>query len=143
MTDGGGRPVPDLGALYRGARERVTALVDDVSEDDAEGVSVPATPEWTVHDVIAHLRGLVEDVLSGNIDGVATDPWTAAHVERGRTKPLRQLIDEWSAEAPLFEAFLSSPDGAVASRAVFDVHAHECDLRGAVGRPLPPPDEFA
>jgi uncharacterized protein (TIGR03083 family) len=131
-------PAPDLGQLYRDARERISRLVDDEVAD----LRVPATPEWTVREVVAHLRGVVEDVLSANTAGAATDPWTAAQVERGRQKSVAQLLGEWAAEAPLFEAFLSSPDGAVAARAVFDVHTHECDLAGALGAPRPSAPEF-
>jgi uncharacterized damage-inducible protein DinB len=46
----------DLGASYRAARERITALVS------ADGVDmsrrVPATPEWALHDVLSHLAGV-------------------------------------------------------------------------------------
>jgi hypothetical protein len=36
----------------------------------------------SVHDVVAHLAGTVTDVLGGRLDGVGSDPWTAA-VEDG------------------------------------------------------------
>jgi uncharacterized protein (TIGR03083 family) len=122
----------DLGAMYRASRQRIGALVSDGTADQP----VPATPEWTVHDVVAHLRGIVEDALSGNLDGVTTDPWTAAQVERGRHKSVSRLIDEWDGEAPLFESFLSSPSGGGAWRAVVDINSHEADLRHALGLPL-------
>jgi uncharacterized protein (TIGR03083 family) len=129
---------PDLGVLYRNSRERISILVGPA----ADALDVPATPGWTVHDVVAHLRGLVEDVLAGNIEGAGTDPWTAEQVVRGREKPLEQLLEEWNEQAPEFEAFLSSPAGAAAARTVFDVHTHECDLRGALGAPAAAPDDF-
>jgi len=130
----------DLGGLYRSARQRITGLLTGGSGDLGRR-PVPATPSWTVHDVIAHLRGVVEDALRGNTAGVATDPWTAAQVERHRGTTLADLLAQWAAEAPLVEAFLSSPDGARAERAVIDVHTHEADLRGALGLPpeLPAP----
>jgi len=131
----------DMGDMYRSSRERITALLADRA-DEVDAREVPATPAWTVHDVVAHLRGLVEDVLTGNVDGAGTDPWTAVQVGRGRDKPLEQLLEEWNEQAPQFEAFLSSPEGAVAARTVFDVHTHECDLRGALGAPSAPPEEF-
>ena len=56
MSDGA-PTIPDLGALYREARECITALVSE----DVDASDVPATPEWTVHDVVAHLSGIVED----------------------------------------------------------------------------------
>src|SRR4051812_26756542 len=120
---------PDLGRMYAAARGRISELVRDADPS----TPVPATPGWDVHDVIAHLRGVVGDALAGNLDGVATETWTAAQVDRGRDVPLAQLLDEWNEEAPLIEAFLSSPAGRDVFAAVLDVHTHEADLRGALG----------
>ena len=119
----------DLGAIYRASRLRVAELVDDSVADRP----VPATPAWQMHDVVAHLAGVMHDVATGNVEGAATDPWTAAQVERARGKPVARLIDEWADEAPGFEQFLSSPDGAQAGAAAVDVHAHETDMRSALG----------
>lgn len=119
----------DLGAIYRASRLRVADLVSETPPDRA----VPATPAWNVHDVVAHLYGVMSDITSGNLDGVATDPWTAAQVERGRDKSIAQVVEEWARAAPGFEAFLSSPPGSNAAAAVMDVHCHETDLRTALG----------
>jgi uncharacterized protein (TIGR03083 family) len=127
----------DLGDAYKAARLRVADLTDDGSADRP----VPATPEWNMHDVVAHLCGVAADVASGNTEGAATAPWTAAQVERGRGKTVANLIDEWAAGATGFEAFLSSPDGAKAGAAVVDVHAHETDIRVALGLAPEVPDE--
>ena len=129
---------PDLGALYRASRLRISDLVTD----DVDHVPVPATPLWTVHDVIAHLSGVTEDVMTGNLEGVTTDPWTAAQVERGRQRTQTEMLSMWSRGAPLIEDFLSSPDGMSAFRAVLDVHTHEADLLNALGRPVDLPREF-
>lgn len=128
----------DLGESYRNARLRIAELV----HDDIGAVPVPATPLWNVHDVIAHLSGIVDDVRNGNMEGVTTDPWTAAQVERGATRTIDELLASWADGAPLIEGFLSSPEGASAYRAVLDVHTHEADLLGALGRPVVLPEEF-
>jgi uncharacterized protein (TIGR03083 family) len=128
----------DRGASYRDARLRITELVDD----EVAAVPVPATPGWDVHDVVAHLAGIVEDAVTGNMEGVTTDPWTAAQVERGRTKTVRELVEQWDAGAPLVEAVLTSSEGAEHFRAVLDVHCHEADLRHALGHPPVLPDAF-
>ena len=104
----------DLGSIYRASRLRVAGLVDDGVSDRA----VPATPAWNAHDVVAHLAGVMNDILSGNMEGAATPPWTAVQVERGRDKSVAQVVDEWAEVAPGFETFLSSPDGAKAGAAV-------------------------
>ncbi len=127
----------DLGSIYRASRLRVAGLVDDTVSDRA----VPATPAWNAHDVVAHLSGVMSDFLSGNLQGAATPPWTAAQVERGRDKSVAQVVDEWAEAAPAFESFLSSPDGSKAGAAVMDVHAHETDLRAAFGLEPALPDE--
>ena len=128
----------DLGDMYRAARVRISALVSD----EIGTVPVPATPLWDVHDVVAHLAGVTEDVHTGNMDGVTTDPWTAAQVERGRTKSVADLVAMWTEYAPQVEWFLSTPDGASAYRAVLDIHTHEADLLKALRRPVDLPAEF-
>lgn len=128
----------NLGALYAAARVRVTELVANV--DDT--LPVPATPGWTVHDVVAHIRGIVEDGLAGNMDGAPGEQWTAAQVARGAAKTTAELLSEWTEQAPTFEQFLSSPDGAMVGNAVVDVHTHEADLRHALGLAAIAPPEF-
>jgi len=128
----------DLGALYRASRLRICALVND----GVDHVPVPATPLWNVHDVIAHLSGATEDVMNGHMEGVTTDPWTAAQVERGRQRTQRDMLAMWTQNAPLIEDFLSSPDGMSVFRAVLDVHTHEADLLNALRRPVNLPREF-
>ncbi len=130
----------DPGILYRTCRERVTSLVSDPSVD--ETMVVPATPEWTVHDVVAHLSGISEDATSGNMEGAPGDAWTAAQVERGRTKSLDDLIALWQERAPMVEAVFSSPEGQPMLAGVIDVHTHEADLRHAFGLPVDVPADF-
>lgn len=128
----------DLGVLYRGARERVCSLVND----EVAGVAVAATPGWDVHDVMAHLAGIVEDGIAGNMEGAPGEAWTAAQVARGRSKSVSDLVAQWTEAAPLMEAVLSSGGSDMLWRAVADLHTHECDLATALGRPLELPDEF-
>ena len=130
----------DLGILYRTARERVTALVSAPGVD--ETMVVPATPEWTVHDVIAHLSGVGDDATNGNMAGAPGDVWTAAQVARGKDRTPAELLDPWGNTGPLMEAFFSSPGGAAMAAGVFDVHTHEADLRNAFGLPVAVPADF-
>jgi len=41
---------------------------------------------------------------AGNLDGVATDPWTAAQVDARRDQPLAAILDEWEVNDPQVEA---------------------------------------
>jgi hypothetical protein len=57
LTDSAGaRDEAAHSAAYRGVRERVSELVRSVPADRFDRIS-PATPEWRVRDVPAHLWG--------------------------------------------------------------------------------------
>lgn len=57
-------PNPDTAAAYRALRERVSAMVAGAPNEQLQAIA-PATPEWRVHDVIAHMVGVPADVLAG------------------------------------------------------------------------------
>lgn len=131
LAAGGTSDSVDLGRLYAAARARIGTLVSG-----ADGATrVPATPEWDVPDVVAHLRFVVADALTGNMEGAPGEAWTASHIARGAGVAVDELVTGWNADAPGIEGFLSSPAGANVSAAVVDVLTHECDLRGALGAP--------
>lgn len=130
----------DPGVLYGECRRRITALVTAPGVD--ESLVVPATPEWSVHDVIAHLSGVSEDAVSGNMAGAPGDDWTAAQVVRGKDRSLAELLDGWAERSPFLEAFFSSPAGAAMMAGVYDVHTHEADVRHALGLPVDIPADF-
>jgi len=118
-----------LSVLYRDARERVARLVEGV--DGAR--PVPATPDWSVHDVVAHLVGVAQDLAGGRLPVAGPTPeWTAGQVERGREVPLPELIECWQEHGPAVEIWL---DAAPRWPPVIDLGSHEQDLRGALGVP--------
>jgi uncharacterized protein (TIGR03083 family) len=121
-----------IGDVYAAGRGRITELVSGLSSD-AAATRVPTCPEWSVHDVIAHLAGVCADVLAGRIEGVATDPWTAAQVDARRGRPLAQVLAEWAEAAPQVEAMAEHFPGRVGSQWVLDVTTHEHDIRDALG----------
>ncbi|MCY7300263.1 MAG: hypothetical protein LH616_13760 [Ilumatobacteraceae bacterium] len=121
----------DLGEAYKTARERISRVVTGDSIDPE--LPVTATPEWTLHCVIAHLSGIAADASTGNMEGAPGEAWTAAQVARGAGRTLAEMVAEWEQTGPLIEGFLSSPAGDTASAAVMDVHTHEADLRLALG----------
>ena len=118
-------------AAYAGCRERIISLLHDQPDDCAP---VPTCPAWTVHDVVAHLAGAVDDVLAGRLDGLASDEWTAAQVDARRDKPLPWIIFEWVANAPRFEPILDVV-GDAGQQGVADIVSHEHDIRLALGAP--------
>jgi hypothetical protein len=120
-----------LASLYRAAHAQFLAVADLV-EERAWATPVPACPGWTAHDLLAHVSGVADDVVHGRIEGAASDPWTAAQVERGRGVSERFLLDRWAEQVDDVAA-IAAAVGEV--RLPLDLHTHEHDLRGALGRP--------
>jgi len=116
---------------YAGARERIVSLLHDQPDEFAP---VKTCPGWRVRDVVSHLTGGTDDALSGNLEGLASDEWTAAQVERRQDTPLAMIIFEWVANAPRFEPLLDIA-GDLGQMAVADIASHEHDIRGALGAP--------
>ena len=73
----------DYAQTYGALRSRVSDLVRGADEEHLER-HTPAAPEWRVRDVVAHLSGITADINAGNLDGVATDAWTARQVDARR-----------------------------------------------------------
>lgn len=128
------RLMGDVAQVYEEGRTRITELVTGVDPSTMETV-VPSCPEWRVTDVVAHLAGVCTDILEGRIEGVATDPWTAAQVEARRGRSIQELVDEWSTAAPQVEAIASMFPGRVGTQWVLDLTTHEHDIRLALGAP--------
>jgi len=124
-------------AAYRAAQDRMIGLLTDL-DDDAAARTVPATPAWTVHDLLAHLAGVPVDVAAGRTPGRDLDAWTAAQVEARRNHTVPELVAEWQEASPHFApllAFLADAEPWRASQVLFDTLSHEQDLRGALDRP--------
>src|SRR3954452_14145215 len=126
-----------LGALYEDTRQRVVDLVRETTLLDffAAATPLPACPGWRVRDVIAHLSGLATDIASGNLDGAATDAWTAAQVDARRDLSLDDLLAESDDVGPRRGRFLDDSPGRYGAHAVADITVHEHDIRGLVRRP--------
>lgn len=120
---------------YAGIRQRVTELLAGTSDDEAATTAVPACPEWTVTDVVAHLYGVEVDILDGNLDGAGTASWADEQVRRFAPLGLGQLTEAWNETSPKVEAMGGTFPPRAATQLVFDVCTHEHDLRGALGCP--------
>lgn len=124
--------MPETDVLYRDTRNRITELVRGLSPDEADTIA-PATPEWTVRQIVCHVSGVVADLLAGNLDGVGTDPWTAKQVEARCDNTIDELLDEWTTNAPQVEAIVND-FGAAGTQLVMDTVTHEHDIRGALNK---------
>jgi hypothetical protein len=121
-------------AAYRSLRARVTDLAAGIDGETAN-TTVPATPEWSVHDLLAHLAGVPNDIISGQLEGIATDPWTQVQVDARRARSVAELLTEWEEFGSQVDALIPAFPPEAAAQLVFDASTHEQDLRHALGAP--------
>jgi hypothetical protein len=119
----------DLGGAYRAARHRVSDLIEHASPEQLALV-VPATPKWTVHEVVCHLAGVTADVVDGRLDGAPGEAWTERHVAERRDLSTASVLARWAGQAVALEA-----SDAVRVPFVADIASHEQDLRAALSSP--------
>lgn len=141
----------DFSGVYDETRRRISEFVNSLTEADQHR-PVPATPDWTVHDVVAHLPGGLAAVQAndfptsffaapGDPDEVAKlNAWTARMVEERRDRPMHDVLREWEqlthaamamlrGEQPLPSALPSFGNRVL----VTDIGVHEQDIYGAFG----------
>lgn len=120
---------------YRQTRRSVLALLAQIPASSADLI-VPACPEWTVQQTAAHLVGVPEDLLAGRMEGVASDEWTNAQVQRHAGESLDELRRALDATVDPFDAMLPAIPHPANSQLVMDALTHEIDLREALGLPI-------
>jgi uncharacterized protein (TIGR03083 family) len=113
---------------YRTVRENFTALL---AEPGARAdVRLPACPEWTIRDVVAHM---VDNVLTALRQASVAPP----EVPAADASP-RQLLDAWLRLGEGLDVHLHANDGERGPAVlVMDAFTHEVDLRYAIGAPVP------
>ena len=124
---------PDYAGAYHEVRVDVTELLRSQSETQLDTIA-PATPEWRVRDIAAHLAGVCDDITQGNMTGVASDEWTAAHVAKRADWTIEHLLDDWHEHATIVEDQMNAW-GPGMGQMVFDAFTHEQDIRGALDTP--------
>jgi len=123
-----------VGDLYRDGRTRIADVVRDVDDATARSTMVPTCPAWSVADVLAHVVGIPADIIAGNVEGAASEPWTAAQVDARAGATIAELLAEWDSTAPHVEALVDDL-GRTGVQLVFDLTTHEHDIRLALGLP--------
>jgi len=124
----------DHADVYRSVRIRIMQLVRELPEETLDCIA-PATPDWRVRDVVAHLAGGTADIVSGNLDDVASDKWTGAQVDARRNVPIGEVLDEWARCSAIVEPRIAKFDALMRAMLLTDAVTHEHDLRGALGAP--------
>ncbi|MDQ4095901.1 MAG: maleylpyruvate isomerase family mycothiol-dependent enzyme [Actinomycetota bacterium] len=141
----------ELADLYETTRKELANFVSSLPEEDLTR-PVPATPEWSIFDVVAHLSGVLTCTVSGDFpreffsaigspEGVTTlNEWTARHVSERRGRPLQDVLDEWeNASAtitPMIRGDVPFPEGVLPFAGyvlITDLAIHQQDIYGALG----------
>lgn len=144
-----------LGEAYRQTKALLLSTAGPPASP-AWRTPVPATPEWTVRDVVAHVTGLAADAAAGTMptdvnlleqfrdaDVVAArDAFADGQVERRRGADPQDLVTEWDvAEVRLLDRLGREPDDPEALPFGFDVVlvtdvcVHADDVALALGHP--------
>ncbi|RAS68941.1 uncharacterized protein (TIGR03083 family) [Lentzea atacamensis] len=111
--------------IYRESRHRTVGITMGLSTEELAR-PVPACPEWTVHQLIAHLAGVAADFASGRVEGSPGEEWTARHVAEREGVPVLDLLEQWNASTERLDK--------IPGQIAMDAITHEADLRAAVGR---------
>ena len=119
---------------YSELRTRVSDLMRSITSEQAQTI-VPHCPQWTVKDCLAHMIGVPEDVINGQMDGVATDAWTDRQVQRHARDSVEDLLAIWDTNAPMFNKILPNIPQPIISQFMFDQTTHEHDIRAALSKP--------
>ena len=126
--------MPEFGPAYAAARSRISELVLPLS-DEALGTHVPACPEWSVKDLVAHVTGIAVDILQGNVAEAGQEQWTTAQIAVRKDHDIRSVVKEWEQAAVQLEPALEMIHPAAAGGTLGDLITHEHDLRGAIQQP--------
>jgi uncharacterized protein (TIGR03083 family) len=126
----------DCGAIYERQRRALVELLRRLDDAQLRTV-VPASPLWSVRDVLAHVVGIAADLNALHFPSgeAGADAWTADQVELRRDRSVDDLAREWDVEAPRFEGGLRLLGYEVGSHYVADLAQHDTDVRAALGRP--------
>ena len=115
--------------LYAEAQERIVHLVRDLT-DEQTGRTVPGTPQWTVHDLIAHLTGTPSDIVSGRLTSIPSPDDTARQVAERKDATIADMLEEWAGNTPPILELARA--GVIPAPLAIDAVTHEQDLRGAL-----------
>lgn len=115
---------------YRHVRDNVTELLSGAGPAE-EKLVVPACPEWTLWEMLAHLV-CVATAAIGKLSGGLS---AASSSSRGMDIP--SLLARWHELGAEVDALLADAHGRPGNILVMDAFTHELDIRYAIGAELP------
>jgi uncharacterized protein (TIGR03083 family) len=116
--------------IYDDARRRISELAVALSPEQLDS-TVPATPEWTARQLVAHLTGVAADSVHGRREGAGSPAWTRTQVADREGRALDDVVAEWAQVAPGLRERIAQR--SLPLRIVHDVLTHEADLLEAFG----------
>jgi hypothetical protein len=119
-----------LVTAYARTRDRIIAVLETSSGDDLARV-VPACPDWTVHQLLAHCVSLPAELSAGHRPTGDVGAWISELVAEREKLPVSSLVEEWQKLDAALDALLSGGAGLLFG----DLAIHEHDFRGALRRP--------
>lgn len=139
----------DLADVYTQLRIDISDLLRGLSREELDK-TVPATPDWTIKDVAAHLTGDATCTINGDYPKgffmnfgapdavVELNEWTDRQIQERKDLPLTDILDEWEKSAITLTAMIrgESPwpeELLFADRVIItDATVHQQDLFGAL-----------
>ncbi len=141
----------NLAEVYDPLRRELADLVLGLDDDDRARL-VPATPGWTVTDIILHVASVCESVFAGDFpreffnnfgdeQAIRTlNEWTARDVAQRAQQSLEETVAEWDKAASRVSSMMRAeepwPQGfpPFADRVLItDTTVHQQDIYGALG----------
>jgi uncharacterized protein (TIGR03083 family) len=146
--------VLDLAAAYAETQHNLADLVRRLPLDRL-ALTVPASPDWSVKDVVGHVTGVAGDIVRGtipeelNLVQALNDPAQAAiresltsdQVADRRDRSIGEILDEWDEHVrellPMIRGDRPFPQAVQLADAIVvtDLATHAQDVRGALGVP--------
>jgi len=144
----------DTAGVYRETRRSLRDFVSGLSDAELK-TNVPATPDWSVRDAVAHIVGEARITVTGDAppefrlleslrdpeQAAIRDGINADEVAARRDLPIEQVLEEWDSLAVELDPFMRGekpfpwPEPFLDSILVSDLSAHGQDVRNAVGKP--------
>jgi uncharacterized protein (TIGR03083 family) len=144
----------DTAGVYRETRQSLRDFVAGLTDDELT-TNVPATPDWSVRDAVAHVVGEARITVTGEAppefrlleslrdpeQAAIRDGINADEVKRRRDLPIADVLAEWDDLAEQLDPFMRGekpfpwPEPFLDSILVSDLSAHGQDVRNAVGKP--------
>ncbi|PFG21017.1 maleylpyruvate isomerase N-terminal domain-containing protein [Serinibacter salmoneus] len=125
-------------ALYAATVDRVAALAETLSPAQW-GTIVPATPMWSVRDVLAHQAGTARNIVEGDMADAPSPAWTNRQVVARRHTEAADMIAEWREYAAQIPAEAFAGGGVTPA---WDAIVHEADIREALDLPRAPEETW-